>query len=308
MTHEVAENTTGDILTFTVSDPDTSEPIAWSVEGPDGAYFTAAATGINDYTQGTVSVASGKMLDYETQTSYSITVKASDGTASDTVAVTVNVTNVDEAGTVSFDSTSPAVGAELIASLSDPDGGVTDMTWQWSSSATSDGTFTAISGTTDAAYTPVAGDEGNYLRATASYDDTFSETGDDKKTASATTSAVAARPDTAPSFGDKTVDALSYTVGDATTLTLPVATNGNGDLTYSLTPGLPAGLTFDAATRMLSGTPETSLAATSYSYIVTDADDNTEASDTDTLLFDITIAQAKPATPQAATVSLSFRQ
>ena len=77
-------------------------------------------------------------------------------------------------GTVSFDSTAPQVGAALTASLSDPDGGVTNLSWQWADSSDWDGstgTWTDITGATAASYTPVAGDVGDYLRATASYDD-----------------------------------------------------------------------------------------------------------------------------------------
>ncbi|MYK13867.1 MAG: hypothetical protein F4050_07295, partial [Rhodospirillaceae bacterium] len=46
-----------------------------------------------------------------------------------------------------------------------------------------------------------------------------------------------------------------YVVGTAIdTLNLPTASGGGGTLTYSLTPSVP-GLTFDSATRRLSGTP-----------------------------------------------------
>ena len=36
---------------------------------------------------------------------------------------------------------------------------------------------------------------------------------------------------------------------------LPAASGGDGTLTYALSPALPSGLSFDAATRTLSGTP-----------------------------------------------------
>ena len=64
---------------------------------------------------------------------------------------------------------------------------------------------------------------------------------------------------------------LTYEVGKAIEpLTLPEVTGGTGDLTYSLTPDLPAGLTFDAATRTISGTPLAATPATEYTYTVTD--------------------------------------
>ncbi|MDE0107371.1 MAG: putative Ig domain-containing protein [Bryobacterales bacterium] len=66
--------------------------------------------------------------------------------------------------------------------------------------------------------------------------------------------------------GDRT-----YTVGTAIdALTLPEATGGNPQLTYSLSPDVP-GLSFDAAARRLTGTPAaTGLYAMSYT--VTDVD------------------------------------
>ena len=83
---------------------------------------------------------------------------------------------------------------------------------------------------------------------------------------------------TAVSPGDQT-----YTVGTAIdALTLPEASSGNAPLSYSLTPSVP-GVTFDATTRQLTGTPST---ADTYAmrYTVTDED-----GDTDTLSFTITV-------------------
>ena len=103
-------------------------------------------------------------------------------------------------------------------------------------------------------------------------------------------------PDTAPSFTGM-VAAQTYTVGVAiTSLTLPPATGGNGALTYTLGPMIPDGLTFDAATRMLSGTPTT---AGSYpiSYAVMDADDNMADSDADSQTFTITVQEPEPTGP-----------
>ena len=66
-------------------------------------------------------------------------------------------------------------------------------------------------------------------------------------------------------------DAYSYEVGEAIEpVTLPAVTGGTGSLTYSLSPELPAGLTFDAETRTISGTPTAIAAATVYTYTVTD--------------------------------------
>ena len=86
------------------------------------------------------------------------------------VAVTVTVTNVDEAGTVSL-SEEARVGVAVIASVTDPDGGVTDESWQWARSSDGSTGWVDIAGATSASYTPVGGDQNMYLRVTASYTD-----------------------------------------------------------------------------------------------------------------------------------------
>ena len=84
-----------------------------------------------------------------------------------------------------------------------------------------------------------------------------------------------------------------------TSLTLPAATGGNGTLSYSLTPSLPSGLSFDATTRVLSGRPTAAAASATYTYTVSDADGITTAADKDTLTFTIAVAKA------SATVSFN---
>ena len=74
-------------------------------------------------------------------------------------------------GVVTLSSTTPTVGVGLTATLTDPDGGVTGLTWQWARSADGSTGWTNISGATSASYTPVSADEGMYLRATAAYTD-----------------------------------------------------------------------------------------------------------------------------------------
>ncbi len=75
-------------------------------------------------------------------------------------------------------------------------------------------------------------------------------------------------------------------------LTLPAASGGNGALTYTLTPALPAGLTFDAAANppTVTGTPTASLAAAAFTYTVTDSDPTSP--DSASLGFEITVGAA----------------
>ena len=81
------------------------------------------------------------------------------------------------------------------------------------------------------------------------------------------------------------VEDQAYTAGTAITdLVLPEATGGEGEVTYSVSE-LPAGLSFDASTRTISGTPE---AATDGAVEVTyTAQDSAGA--TATLTFSITV-------------------
>ncbi len=69
-----------------------------------------------------------------------------------------------------------------------------------------------------------------------------------------------------------------YTVGTPVNLVLPAATGASGELTYTLTGALPAGLTFDAVSRTLSGTPSTAAEVTELTYTVSDDGNNPAAS------------------------------
>jgi len=83
----------------------------------------------------------------------------------------------------------------------------------------------------------------------------------------------------APAFApDAAIADISGTVGMAiTAVTLPAATDVDGDtVTYSITDAagqpaqLPAGLSFNSATRRLSGTPTAAMASTEYIYVASD--------------------------------------
>ena len=90
--------------------------------------------------------------------------------------------------------------------------------------------------------------------------------------------------DTSPAFpatagpGDQTFAVDT----EISALILPAATGGDGTLAYSLSPAVP-GLSFDAAARLLTGTP-TAAGVHAMTYTVTDAD-----GDTDSLSFTITV-------------------
>ena len=98
---------------------------------------------------------------------------------------------------------------------------------------------------------------------------------------------IAVETDREATFGDRTIGPQTYVQHAAIQRRLPQATDGNGVLTYALSGTLPAGLTFDPATRVLTGTPTEQQPATRYTYTVTDVD-----GDTAELTFTITILVA----------------
>ena len=77
----------------------------------------------------------------------------------------------DQPGTVSFNRTQPRVGWRFTATLSDPDGEISNKTWEWSRADSAGGPFTTISGATESTYTPRSSGVGKYLKATVTYTD-----------------------------------------------------------------------------------------------------------------------------------------
>ena len=235
---DVAENTAGEIQTFTATDAN-NDTLTWSLSGTDESSFTI------DASTGAVSVASETTLNYESgTTSYSFTVTATDGRADDAVTVTVNVTNVNEAGSLSLDSNSPVVGTALTAMVSDPDGGVSSITWRWARIKGTDAQN--IGGATDAAYTPVLDDVGYWLALEVNYDDVLSAGNSEIKRV---ITAVPTNTVVALSFGSETVASKTWTAGSAiASFTIPATIGGSGTVTYAAT-GLPAGVSMSPERR-----------------------------------------------------------
>ena len=96
--------------------------------------------------------------------------------------------------------------------------------------------------------------------------------------------------DLRPSFGGATIADQTWLENAAiATLTLPEATGGDGQLTYTLEPALPAGVDYNATTRRISGTPREKQAATTYTYTATD--DDAVDPDVARLTFTITVIE-----------------
>ena len=229
LTVTVNENaTTGTVGTVTATDPD-GDTITYSVGGADEMAFNEDFS--LDTSNGEITVNSDATIDHESKPSYSVAITAADPYGgADTVALTINVTDVDEPGTVTLSRASPAVDIPLTAALTDPDGGVTGATWTWSWSTTSSGSFTTISGASTASYTPVSGDLGRYLKAAVSYTDSF---GSGKSAERVSDNAVVANPP--PVFAD---DSLTFTVTEnVTSGTVGTVTADDPDgetITYSV--------------------------------------------------------------------------
>ena len=81
-------------------------------------------------------------------------------------------------------------------------------------------------------------------------------------------------------------------------IALPEATGGEGDRTYSVSNDLPAGLSFDAATRTISGTP-TAVGETEVVYTVLDSEGGAATK------FTIDIVAAAPPTVSVESVAVS---
>ena len=116
---------------------------------------------------------------------------------------------------------------------------------------------------------------------------------------------IAVEADQMPTFVDASVANLVFTQGVAIdALTLPAASGGNGGITYSVTPDLPAELSFDATTRTVSGTPTAAQPSSEYNYVATDRD-----GDTAELTFSITVeADLMPSFAGAAVADQTYKQ
>ena len=181
--------------------------------------------------------------------------------------VTVNVTDVDEAGSITLSNQQPQVSVELTAALADQDttpAQITAAKWKWEHGTAADGPWTVIVGDTTAIETPVAGLVGKYLRATATYTDAF---GADKTAMAVSANAVRAVPagtNASPAFPTGS-DARKVKENSppGTNVGKPVAAGDAGDiLTYTLSLSVDdddSNYRIDRATGQITVGPRTML-------------------------------------------------
>ena len=265
--------TTVAVATFTATDPD-NDPITWALWGEDRDDFSVSNSGELSFR---AAPDFENPADGNRDNVYRVTVRASDGSVTVSRQATVTVRNVDEAGTVTFAPLHPQVGALIGAQLADPDGGLASVTWQWQRSP--DGqTWTSISGATGTnlttSYTPVAADEGQWLRARAGYRD---RQGSGKTATGTSASATRAAPvaNRPPVFTQRSVQ-LSVDENTPAGVTVGAVTAADADsdpLTYALDHSGRAFFGIDAGTGgLLTKAPLNHEARGSYTVRVTARD------------------------------------
>ena len=189
---EYAENGTGPVAVFTATDPENAGDITWSLltinTDDDKDDFTMDGGVLSFKKSPNFEKPTGGGED-GTSTTYTVTVVATDADFQTTQKeVMIEVTNLEEAGTVSLTSTmnvtiditlttvdvmalTPHPGVRITATLTDEDGRDRNHDWQWSRSSSRNGSYSNIVDADATTYTPTANDVGYFLRATVSYRD-----------------------------------------------------------------------------------------------------------------------------------------
>ena len=187
------------LVTYTAPDPENDTPITWSLGGADMSKFEidVGALEFKDTPNYEMPTDANKDNVYE------VTVQASDGKLTGMKKVEVKVTNMNELGMVTLSRTTPRVGFPVTATLTDPDGSISKLTWQWSEDGGN------IDDATSATYTPVGDDVDDTLTVTAMYFDGATAADSDMKWSVEVVSTAVAegiRANKAPEFGDEDPD------------------------------------------------------------------------------------------------------
>ena len=219
--------------------------VTWSLTGTDRRDFVISADGVVTFV---------KTPNYEApedsggNNEYEFTVVATDVQSGSSrrnvsVAVTVTVEDVEEAGTLAVDNLSPAAGETVTFRLTDPDGGIdtTSMTWVIQS-LVSGGSWARVSGVLTPASTtfPWTVDEdvtGKAIRAMVTYTD---RRGSGKTAQSQQTAEVTANPivNAPPRFrGDSSWSVEEGPAGRTVGTPTSATDRDNDPLTYGIQSG-----------------------------------------------------------------------
>ena len=304
-TRSIAENTaSGQNIGSAVSatDVDANTTLTYTLGGDDAASFSIVGT--------SGQLQTSAALDYETKNAYSVTVTAADGTGegslSTSIPVTINLTDANDAPVFTDgDSTTRTIAENSVANTNigtvvaatdqdkkpdpvNPGQLIAKDTITYSIPTTGDAAAFSIDGSTGQLKTK---DALNYESDT-SYTVVVTAS-DGSLTDTITVTISVTNVNEAPAFATgATISDISATNGTAiTSVTLPEArdVDANTTLTYTVTPTLPAGLTFTASTRILSGTPTAVSASATYTYTASDS------TLSDTLTFSIQVSAANSA-------------
>ena len=234
---EYPENGDTAVATYSATDPDGSEIVSWSLTGTDSAIFkiedgVLSFKKLPDFESATDVVGTDPSTAVAGDNIYEVTVQAIDATKRiGTKDVTVEVTNVEEGGSMRLSAVQPQAGTSFYVidedgdtagtQIKDEDGVTSSIKWQWSKSRSKTTGFADIDKATNAAYTPKDTDNRYYLRVTASYTDRESP----DKSAQATSSypvQLAPSNNAAPKFAD---DQDPDTTGDQADAARTIAEN-----------------------------------------------------------------------------------
>ena len=168
----VNEGHAGELARYAKRDLDGDDLTNWARVGETAALGGADAGAFAfDKASGALSFTAPP--DFEQRASYQVTLWANDGVNNAELMITVNVTDVDEDGEVTFDRERPLLNLLLTATLEDPDGVVGAESWTWHRSTSRGGGWgQPIAGAVSNVFTPLAADRDHYLRATVAYSDT----------------------------------------------------------------------------------------------------------------------------------------
>ena len=244
-----AENGATRVATYTASSEADRDGIVWQLGGDDAEHFSidAPAGVLRFHIDPDAGNSFPKLPDFEAAVDkdddnvYEVIVLVQADSALSLKSVFVTVTDENEAGAISLSTVRPGMGAELTATLSDPDEVSGTPAWQWERSAGRN-TWEVIAGAAAAGYRPTAVDTGAYLRVTATYTDSHASdqsahavsaevvTAELLSSLAVTTNASMAGPDTWTLRPEFSAGILHYAVGcdvrDTMRLAVSAATAG----------------------------------------------------------------------------------
>ena len=301
-TFTIAEDATNSATVGTITGDDADkDTLTYSITaGNSGdAFAIGSATGA-------ITVSGENTLDYETTPSYSLTVAVSDGSLTATATVTINVTNVNEAptitGTTTFTIAEDATHSATVGTLTGVDADKDTLTY--SITAGNSGDVFALDSTTGVI--TVNGENKLDYETTPSYSLTVTVS-DGSLTATATVTINVTNVNEAPTITSSTFT-IAEDAGDGATVgTLTgTATDADTTLTYSMTAGHAGVFALDSATGVITVNGENTLDyETTPSYSLTVAVSDGSLTATATVTINVTNVNEAPTITGTTTFTIA---